>query len=215
MEFEALAFVRFCQFTIIIPTGLAFYRWKDLNKTQVFLALVVLVTLATEVTSTTIVALVENPNNLPLYHIFVVMVFILSNRLYRIALANFLNKWMFDLLLVLFCLFALINSVFIESIWTFNSNAVFAAGTIYIFYSLLYFYTLLQSGGQGVNEDPVFWLSIGLILYYSGSLSLFIVINYLTQNPNESVTNAWLLNSVFNLVLNFFYTVALWKKSKI
>ncbi|MBO3698070.1 hypothetical protein [Roseivirga sp. E12] len=214
MSPEALNLVRISQLSILIPLVLVLMSYKRFQPKKILLGLVIVFTFGAEVIAFLIVEFVQEPNNLPVYHVLVILLFFLFNRLYKHILKDTIKGEVFDVLMVLFTVFAILNSLWLQPLNTFNSNTIVTASIIYVFLSLIHFRQFLQlSILKPLSGDWTFWLSAGLLLYHSGSLMLFFFVNYVESVPKEVVTASWLLNALFNVFLNGFYTIALWKKS--
>ena len=216
MSSDALILVRISQFSILIPLILVLIRFRYRQPKQALLSLVVVFSFITEIIAFSVVEFGEGSNNLPIYHIHVVILFYLFNRIYQYVLGETIKSYLFDLLLIFFILFAFINSIWIQPLNTFNSNTIVAGSVIYILFSLLHFRQLLQLPTLRIlTEDWTFWLSTGLLLYHSSALMLFFFVNYIEASSSAAVTASWLLNALFNVILNGFYSISLWKKSMV
>jgi hypothetical protein len=60
---------------------------------------------------------------------------------------------------------------------------------------------------------PVFYFLSGFILYFSGTLFLFLICDQLTEN-NLNFEAYWNLNIIFNIILRLFLIVGIWKGHK-
>jgi hypothetical protein len=78
-----------------------------------------------------------------------------------------------------------------------------------VIYSILFFVEQVSSMDivEPIYEKPEFWIVLGCFIYLSGNLFLFI-----TADPHNQ--NAWIINSIFNLVRNILFFIAIKKSSR-
>lgn len=158
--------------------------------------------------------------NLAVYNTFAIINF---NFIVLIYFKRFGKIWKRILTIVIcgFNGFFLIDTLLIKEINSYayylNSNITTTASLIYIAIGIKYFSKLLKEVKyQKLEKNPLFWFSAGIILYYSGTLILFLLSNQVSTNPEEYTLYyeialaGWGLNSIFNMVLNTAYSIALW-----
>lgn len=116
--------------------------------------------------------------------------------------------------------FAIYNAIFLQPFDTFNSYTLVMVSTILLLLALSYFYRLMTDiKFHKLERDPLFWLSAGIIMYYSSAIVLFFFSNHVMAtyetNPNADLLflASWGLNSIFNLILITAYTITIWVKA--
>jgi len=195
---------------ILIPISIGYFRIRALDFIQRQVLILVSVALANEVLATYL--RFQGINNLWVFHLFVPVSFFFMMRIYREALKESYPKGLFTLILILFLIFCVINSFFIQSITVFNSNAISLSWVVYIIFSVLFFYQLLKSpASEGLERNPMFWLNTGVLIYYSSTLILFLLVNFLIPEDPKLYASLLGLNILFNIINNIFYSVVLWK----
>lgn len=204
--------------SVLIPLAIALIRFKQLSQTQKLIGYLVM--------TATIVELMANllwfsqMRNLVVYNSFAIINFNFILLIYVKRLDKLWKK-ILTYLMIVFNAFFLIDTLLIKKIENYqyylNSNITTAASLIYIAIGIKYFSKLLKEVKyQKLEKNPLFWFSSGIILYYSGALILFLLSNQVSTNPEEYslyyeiALAGWGLNSVFNLILNSAYTIALW-----
>lgn len=60
-----------------------------------------------------------------------------------------------------------------------------------------------------LEREPMFWVSAGLLLYFSGSILIFLSSNALLHLSLEASRNVWAIHALLYIFLNCFYVVAL------
>lgn len=201
---------------ICVPLLIGFTRFRRLGVEQKILVIVVLIALINELLATHL--RMRGINNYWVYHLYVPLSFVFVVRIYREVLSSSFGRRFFDLLSIGFLLLAIFNSLFLQSIEVFNSNAISLSSIVYIALAIAYFYQLLRNTAfQGLGRTPMFWLNAGILISYSGMLILNVLINYVVGQDEtaELMIGVWGLNILFNVILNVFYSIALWLNPRV
>ncbi|WP_109298810.1 hypothetical protein [Aquimarina sp. AU474] len=215
MSKELFENIRLISLLIVgVPFIVALFRFKTLNKTQAILMVLLSIIIIVEIVS--LLFWYKKVNNLPIYHVYTVVEFVIISKIYAVELKSMFSKSFFIILILLFGGFAVCNTVFFQDIYTFNSNAITISGMIIIFFCLSYFYSLLKEVKYNALEiNPMFWINSGFLIYFSSNLILFFINNYMFKDgASASSYLVWGLHAIMNIVLNIFYTIALWVNPK-
>ncbi|MBS1741724.1 MAG: hypothetical protein JST81_01710 [Bacteroidetes bacterium] len=115
-------------------------------------------------------------NNLPVIHVYTFLEGIVL-MLFFLFLFNtpLLTKILYTLIIV-FSAFCLLNSIFIQQIFAYNTYSRTLEALIIIALCLYYFTLQLQEDFQP-GKYPGFWYVLGLFIYFSSSLTIFILSN--------------------------------------
>jgi hypothetical protein len=200
-------------FAVILPLLLALWKYHRLSKMQrklVYLLITILV-----VESISNVLWYQKINNMLVYHFYTIIEFVLIVNIYKDELNKLFSKRFFYILVAAFTLFSIVNMYSFQNLWTFNSNATTLLGVLVIFLSLSYFYALLKEVKySSLEQNPMFWLNAGFLIYFSSNLILFFINNSMFKTANEVSHLVWGLHAVVNIVLTFFYTISIWVSPK-
>lgn len=92
-----------------------------------------------------------------------------------------------------------------------ETDAAAISSLVLIGLSVLFFYqTLEKMPTDNIYKYPPVWIAVGTILYYSVSLLVFLLYNYLlAKDVNLNIT-LWTLHNFLNVAKNTFFSVALW-----
>jgi len=135
--------------------------------------------------------------------------------IYMTAFSGIVSKIYFQIVGVIFTIFVVINTIFFQNLYTFNSNATTVSSILVIFFALCYFYSLLKEMKYSALEsNPMFWINSGFLIYFSSNLILFFINNTLFERSTEASYIVWGLHAVVNIILILFYTIAIWVKPK-
>lgn len=200
-------------YSIGLPVLLGFIRFRYWNSVQRWIAGLVLASLLGEVLVRGMAHLFGN--NLILLHGFTLVQFVLLIFIFEKGLKPLLPQLFFRGLILFFLIFTLTDLLFLNGLQQFNSFSRPLASFIIIFFALSFFYkTLTELKIKHLEQSPLFWISIGCLLYFSGSLFIFIFTNYV-RNSNEVLLTLWGIHALFNILLNSSYTIALWVKPRL
>lgn len=157
-------------------------------------------------------------NNMPLLHIYVAGGFVLVALFYQHVLKDVIHKNIIPAILVAFLLFTGINSLFIQPIYTFNSNALTVEAILIIVLSLSTFIFLMNDivKKKFVHlVKSINWINSGLFIYYSSSLLIFHYGNLITLfAPSHLVKYTWVLHSFFSAIMYCCFFAGLWNRPR-
>jgi hypothetical protein len=160
----------------------------------------------------------NSKNNMPLLHIYVAAGFLFLTQFYQEVLKGFINKNIIRATLIAFLVFTTVNSLFVQSIFTFNSYALTVESVLIIIFSLSTYMLMLN---DIVRENRLHlvkslnWINSGLFIYYSSSLLIFHFGNLITLfAPSSLVKYTWMLHSFFSIVMYCCFFVGLWNRPR-
>ena len=143
--------------------------------------------------------------NLMLLHGYVFVQFFFWWMIYRYQFILKSFKFIHLISGMAFLLLALVASLFIHPIHTNPALSRSIEGLWIIFYGLLYSFELFRSLRIKKPEShPMFWLNAGALVYFSGSLFLFIFSNYILAESQMVKIEAYALHGVF---IVFYYSL--------
>jgi len=150
-------------------------------------------------------------NNLPLLHIYTLGEFILFSFFYKSLLHKpVVLKKVFPYLVGAIVLLIVLNSVFIQSIYTFNTYAKSAVQIIIIGFAILYFYNLIENRSLSQKKAKGLRLvNSAVIIYYSGSL--FVFMYGFSIDVSKPYIMLWAFNATLNLIFQLLILKGLWK----
>jgi len=200
-------------FIVIVPLLLAVFKLKRLIEIQTKLLYLLIIILIVEAISS--ILWNQKINNLPLYHFYTAIEFLLIANIYMTALSGIFSRLFFLIISVVFTVFAVVNTIFFQDLYTFNSNVTSVLGVLVIFFAMSYFYALLKEMKyRALETNPMFWINSGFLIYFSSNLILFYINNSLFKESTEASYLVWGLHAIINIVLTVFYTIAIWVKPR-
>ncbi len=153
----------------------------------------------------------NHANNLPLLHLYTFGEFLLLSWFYReiIGRPRF-STIKFNIFIGVVAALIILNSIFIQPLEEFNTYAKTLVQVVLIGYSILYFYYLTnQEDNEVVEQKSLRLINSALIVYYSGSLFIFMFSNYFIENDDNLIF--WVFNSLLNLIFQLLVLIAIWR----
>ncbi|MDQ1090190.1 hypothetical protein [Siphonobacter sp. SORGH_AS_1065] len=85
-------------------------------------------------------------------------------------------------------------------------------GGIVIALVIAYFFKLFREiKTPYIHQEPAFWVSGGLLIYFSCTIILYLFANFVRRYSQEFNQSFWVLHAALNVLLYSAYSVALWK----
>ncbi|WP_462247649.1 hypothetical protein [Ekhidna sp.] len=203
-----------------IPTFLVgiytLYVYKKLPKEMKYFSWFVIISFLVQVIASLLYH--NGENNMPLLHIYTVVGFICLVFFYNQIFDGLIKPKILWILAGVFVLYSIINSIFIQDIYTFNSYALSVEAVFIIILSLTTFVFLMN---DIVKEKrmaiikSISWINAGLFIYYASSLLVFyfgnMIINF-SRTPLVRYT--WFIYALFSIIMYFCFFIGLWNRPR-
>ena len=143
-------------------------------------------------------------NNYPVIHIFVIINIIFFGFIYYRAF--FIKR--LKLVTIIMSAIALIIAIyFTKDILVYPSESNTASSIIFIIFSLIYFFQLLnRQEFVHIEKQGLFWFNAGVLLYFSVNIFLFMLFNKI---PADERPSYYIINYITNIIANLLYTTGL------
>ncbi|NML37717.1 hypothetical protein HHL17_10980 [Chitinophaga sp. G-6-1-13] len=160
----------------------------------------------------------NSKNNMPLLHLYVAAGFLCLAWFYNTILNRFIDAGIIWLIAILFLLFTIANSLFIQPVHTFNSIALTVESILIVILSLFtyrFFLSDIVKETSGANIKSLTWINSGLFIYYSSSILIFYFGSVITIDFSRNLNlYAWIFLAFFSIVMYTCFFIGLWKRSK-
>jgi hypothetical protein len=152
-------------------------------------------------------------NNLPILHGYTILEFVVIIWLYKIVILEKISEKLFILLLISFIVFSILDSIMIESMYSFNTYCRSIEALIFVLLSMIWFTNRLS---KNVSEEftinnGVDYIIGGFFIYFSGSIVLFSFSNYINNLTYSLALNIWSFHTMLLLLMYILITVGLYK----
>jgi hypothetical protein len=111
--------------------------------------------------------------------------------------------------------YALINYILFQTPSKFNSYTAYTTGILIIICALVSLHQMMNDESiQRIQTLPQFWLSFAVLVYYSGTLLIFLFNNYLSEHLPQIRLSLWIVHNTSNILKNVFFFTAIWVNYK-
>ncbi|PJJ59148.1 hypothetical protein [Hymenobacter chitinivorans] len=196
---------------VLLPLGLAFWRWPRLPTA--------LRMMASFLVFTEIIMLVSSLQELywpawgnSIWHFFTLVQTLVFLRIYYLTLTSPTIRRLLPALAVVFTGFALLDSLYLEGLHQMNAYTHVLQSALLIGLALLYFEQLLNELHViRLEQDPLFLVSTAVVLYFSGTVLLYVFVNKLSA-PTDSASHQviYTLTAMVNLIQYLLFALAFW-----
>lgn len=123
---------------------------------------------------------------------------------------NKANQYIGSAFLILFTVFVLINILFIQGFYLFNTNFLIVGSFFMVVLSSLSLIEVYFDNSEGIIwQKPLFWISTGVLLFNAGEFSYNLLSRYfITSNIDSTIKLFRVINHKLNLILYFNIIVA-------
>lgn len=157
-------------------------------------------------------------NNMPLLHAYVGFGFLLLTAFYKHVLDGFISGKLIYALGIAFFILTLLNTLFLQSVFTFNSYALTLESVLLITFSLTTYIVLLDKTVKEQRKSLVSslnWINSGIFTYYVSNLLIFYFSEYFSKYFSlEFNRYTWVLHSFFSVVMYAFFFIGLCKQPR-
>lgn len=110
-----------------------------------------------------------------------------------------------------FALYALTNSLLTPDLLHFSSVLKVVESVVILGCIVLFFRKLLNElTVEHLEREPLFWVSLGQLLYFLGDIHIFLFSNYLLHYSKQFNMTVWAIHAVLYMLLYCCYCLALW-----
>lgn len=192
------------------------YKWKNNELTIPFNILLWLIGLIIIVEICTSIISRHVSNNLIIYHIFNPVEFILYSLLFSKILKSAGIKRLIYSILAIYLALAFLLSIFVQKVDVNNSYAIIIESICIIIYALMYLRQLnIYEVDHKAENNPYFWVILGILLYFTGSLFVEGYLNLLISIGNDVAKKYYKFSFIFKyLMCMMFLTGVLIKKNQ-
>lgn len=148
--------------------------------------------------------------NLIFYNLYAIINFTYLIFLLRSFMTNVKLVKVMGVLLVVYPALTLINLFLIQGINTIFNTYTFLLGCIIVVTaSICYFYERIKyPGPHSLLKEPAFWVSTGLLFFYTCSPPLTGVLNAISLIPFYNLKTLYLINLMVNIILYLLFSIS-------
>ncbi|MBL4710102.1 MAG: hypothetical protein JKY48_16860 [Flavobacteriales bacterium] len=153
-------------------------------------------------------------NSLWMYHMTMLIETGFIWVIYRFQLRSILSQKFFVSIAIFYACFFIYSMLYLQSLSEFPAYIRFVESIIVIFFCITYYVLCLrQLDTQLIHRSFMFWVSTGLLLYFTSNLLITLFGNILIQeSDNESWQAIWSVHNILNVILYICFIIAFLQK---
>lgn len=204
-----MAIIKASNYAVIPAAILVLWRWPRLSEAQLFFGrtvlLITILQMAALVTMT-----VFKSENMPLYHLYILLEGPLLLLLYQKRFTNYRMGTFLPWLAGGYASYVLLNAWLTDDFFALPQAARSIEAIFLALLALYYFRVVFQEKKiKHLDRSFWFWLSTGLLLYFTSNLLLFMFTNNFMYREDDLFVAVWSIHGVLNFLLYGFYSIAL------
>ncbi len=149
-----------------------------------------------------------------IYNIYYLVVFNYFMFLFRNYVTNTKHKKIIFTFIIIYSLSFLINS-FVENYLVEFAITPYIIGASFVIISIIFYYIDILNSEKvlNVNRNLLFWISTGVLIYYSGNVPFRIVRNYGGELADASIQ--FLVLCILTIIMNLCFIIGfIWSNNK-
>lgn len=198
-------YITLSQASVLIPAFAGAFYFNKLNKPFKILFLFFAISVLFEIQTNISTKLYHN--NMPGLHLFTFIEMVIFSSVYYFHFSK--NRIISFLILIntlIFAAAAIAGAFIINGIWSPNSISRTYSSVSLTCYALIYFYYLFVKDVQYYSwQYPMFWVSLGVLIYFGLNLFYFMLINYLTNYASFTGQISLFTHAIINIVANCLF----------
>ena len=193
---------------LLVSVIVTLIRWRYLVGPLLFVKLFVLLAALGEVTS----ELTNSSSNMYLLHGYTILEFNVIALFYVRFFGHFYPRWLVPGLMIVFTGLAVANSIWLQPLSGFNTNARGLGAVLVIGFTVLCFYKMLaELATKRLSLNPVFWINLGFLIYFAGNLFFLFLSNALLTQTNRSlIFMVFGLYALLMVLMHFLLSIGIW-----
>jgi hypothetical protein len=154
-------------------------------------------------------------NNLFMFPLYTLWEFEMVSLFYFMVLKSVSFRRIIVCMMILFAALTVADICLVNGLKRFNYYSRSVEGLIIIMYTVTYFYTVLSEMSIARPEkEGAVWISMAFLIYFSGTLFLFIFGDYVIRHSYKTYGVYWVFHAVLMWILCSMIATGLWHKRK-
>ncbi len=156
-------------------------------------------------------------NNMAVGNTWILIQFIVMSAFYFYLTPRAINRTIQIIFFFIYLLITFYSFADLINLKSFLSLPRYASGLVFIFYSILTYTSLLKNPQEDLLLKPLFWINTSVFVFFSGTMVIYLFIEYLYVNYPEIQLMGWLLHNVLGIarVVLIAYAIKLHMKYKL
>lgn len=125
------------------------------------------------------------------------------------------RKFPFIVIIVVLIIIQTIETFAFRGVTDFHAFSMAIFAIVVTILVLAYFFKLIRNlPTVHIYYIPMFWISIGMLAFFTGNFFLYVVRDYLVQVMKDNMIFYWSLHNILGIVAYIFYSIGMWQAKK-
>jgi hypothetical protein len=198
-------FIKLSQLSILVPVATGYMSYKELDRSFRLLFGFYVLTIFFEISASWLKMICHN--NMPGLHLYTLFEFLAYSAVFFLNFKkNRILSTAIKINAVFFVIIAIADAFVINGIWHHNSLSRTYSSIFLIVYALVYFYLLMVNDGEYYSwQYPLFWVCVGIMIYFGLNLFYFMLNSYLISNEENFANSVMYIHGLINIISNMLF----------
>jgi hypothetical protein len=149
-------------------------------------------------------------NSMPVTHLFTLIELGMITFFYKSLFGAGKKNSLYNYIMLVFAVVCIMNVLFFQSIYTYNSYTKSIEAIICILFAMKYFASIASgTSSTKIIAAPDFYFNTGFFLYFSGAFMLFVFSNFIVTNLSlNDFLIIWTMHAALVLLMYLFFSTA-------
>ncbi len=200
--------------SVLVPLAIGIWRYRETNTGHRFLLCMLAFSALSTITAKIFAVLYHN--NIIVNQIYTVGEFLFLAGFFYFQFQSIFIKRIIIAMTLLFTIFSICLIVVFIGVVRYDDYAPSVESLLLIFLSIVLFNKNNDSLSNTAawHKNPLNWFNTGILLYFSGSLFIFLLINYVANPYSLLFRVVWNIQLTFLLMLSLLFAVGFCKIKK-
>lgn len=196
-------------FIPLLPAVIALRYWKKMNRSQRLFGLM-LWSIAILSISGRLWTLFGYQNNLPFFHVYILVEGLFLLFIFKDILGSFLHGDFWKFTALSFIVFWIYNSFWGEGISKYPASIHVAEALMILSFVISWFAKILREKElRNIQHNFEFWFCTGLLIFFSSNLLSFVFSSFIVEQSSRVFKIIWGVHAVLAILLYLIYSYAL------
>jgi hypothetical protein len=198
-------------FSVLLLLAVISYAFRTRQRYGRIILIYLLLLLLLSIASICILVYTPIKNNLFIFHIFTPVQYLILSLLYSYEISTVPIRRIIQASIPVFIVICILLSLFVQKMTDNDSIATIIGSIGLILWPLLFLRQTLKL--QEVNSllrFPMFWISVGFLFYFIGSLATEGMLDYLISHDMEMAQKVFFLTYIFKYMLFIMLFIGAW-----
>ncbi|MBC7381672.1 MAG: hypothetical protein H7296_01610 [Bacteroidia bacterium] len=203
-----ISLINLSEISVLMPVIAGFIYYKNLPRSFFILLCFFCCSIFVELGSELMAHIYHN--TMPLLHAFTVIEFIIFTSVFYSYFERNLRVRVFLIISILLLVFFELSEIFLfKGLWSFNAATRYYESAVLVLLALMFYYKFFKESVEPITlQQPMFWFSTAIFVYFSLNQFFFMLINYFKTHDVYIVATGIKIHAVINIFANLLFAIS-------